>query len=481
VRRAALAVTGAALVLTPLGGAAAGRLDPAFDRDGKVVTDFGAAESGEDVLVQPDGRIVVVGWSYSDAAKPAFVLARYRADGSLDRSFGSGGKVRTAIGSAFAVALQRDGKIVAAGQGQAEGNRTSRFALARYNRDGTLDRSFDGDGVVVTDFGLPSTANGVAIQPDGRIIAVGGAGGSFAAARYLSSGALDSTFDGDGRVTTTFTSGRDAAQDVALQRDGKIVVGGYAGWRSFPAFLPPPDFAVARYNADGSLDAAFDGDGTAMTALERAWRSFGHDIAIQADGKILLAGGPLVRYNADGGVDPRFGAGGKVSVSGTRFQAQALQRDGKILVVGTTETAQGDFVVSRLRADGKLDTGYASGGRVTTDFRTSDDGVQAAALQRDGKLVVAGASAGSPGAFDLAVARYVGNPPARCIVPNVRGRTLRVARARIRRASCSVGRVTAEASTRVARSRIVSQSPRPGARLRVGGRVDVVVSSGPRH
>lgn len=453
-----------------------------LDRDGKVMTDFGGDDIGEDIVVQADAKIVVVGWSYGDARSSAFLLARYRPDGSLDPSFGSAGKVRTAIGSAPALALQRDGKIVAAGQSHVDSDGTSGFALARYTRDGALDRTFADDGVVVTDFGAPSFATGVAVQPDGKIVAVGAAGGDFAVARYLATGALDRTFHTDGRTSTAFTNARDAAQDIALQRDGKIVAGGYAGWRSFPAFSPPPDFAVARYNADGSLDATFDGDGRAMTTIDRGRRSFGHDVAIQADGKILLAGGPVVRYDADGSLDSNFGVRGQLVVPGTHLQALAVQPDRKILAVGTTATANGDFVVSRLRANGNVDRRYGRDGRVVTDFASSDDSAQGAALQRDGKLVVVGASASVQGRFDFAVARYLGDPrPARCIVPNVRGKPLRVARSDIRRASCSVGRVTTRPSARIATGRVASQSPRPGTRLRVRGKINLVVSSGRRR
>jgi uncharacterized delta-60 repeat protein len=473
VGRITVLLAATALLLTPLADAVGGKLDATFDRDGKVVTDFGADDLAEDVVVQPDGKIVVIGGSYSPEvpATSAFVLARYRANGSLDPSFGSAGKVRTALGSANAVALQRDGKIVVAGL-QLANVAGSIFAVSRYGRDGTVDPTFGSNGVVLTDFGSASSALGVAVQPDGKIVAVGHAGGDFAAARYLPTGALDRTFDSDGRLTTAFTTARDVASDLALQQDGKIVAGGVAGWRSFPGRSPPPDFAVARYNSDGSLDSTFDEDGKTMTALDPAWRAFGHDVAIQADGKVLLAGGPIVRYRRDGRVDSSFGVGGTFSLPNAYVQALVVQRNRKLIAVGTTMTVPGDFVVIHLRADGRAD----SRGRVATDFARSSDGAQAAVLQRDGKLVVAGTTGRER--FDFAVARYLGNPPARCIVPNVRGRTVRAARARIRRASCSVGLVTRASSRRIRGGRVISQTPRPGTRLRAGGKVRLVVSRG---
>jgi uncharacterized delta-60 repeat protein len=482
-----LLLAGIALVFVPFGGAAAGRLDPAFDRDGKVVTDFGGSEFSEDLAIQPDGKIVVVGWNDATAETPAFLLARYNLNGSLDSGFGSGGKVRTNFGFGSAVAIQSDGRVVAAGQAQVDG--TFNFALARYNRDGTLDPSFDRDGKLTTDFGFSSYATGVAIQPDGKIVAVGSArtapafaGGEFAAARYLPNGALDPTFDRDGRVLTPFTSASDAAQDVALQADGKLVAGGFAGWLT-PSFATPPDFALARYNADGSLDATFDGDGKLTTALDRAWRSFGHDIAIQPDGKILLGGGAIVRYNANGSLDPSFGASGKLLITETGVSALAVQRDRKILAIGTSRTALDNFSVTRLHRDGRVDVGFALGGHVVTDFGSnSTDGALAAALQRDGKLVAVGITAPtSQGPVDFALARYLGDPPpAKCVVPNVRGKTLRVARSRIARARCAVGQVTSKSSQRVERGRVLSQSPRAGSRLGKGGKVNLVVSLGRR-
>jgi uncharacterized delta-60 repeat protein len=483
----AVVLAGVALVLVPLGGAAAGDLDRTFHRDGKVVTDFGYTEIAEDLSVQPDGKIVVVGWSYSDAVRPAFAVARYNANGSLDPGFGSGGKVRTEFGFAYAVAIQGDGKIVVAGQGQVGGSSSFDFGLARYNRDGTLDPSFDADGKLTTDFGFPSFATGVAVQPDGKIVAVGGANSSpaqgsseFAAARYLPNGALDPTFDGDGRVITPFTSTSDAAEDVALQADGKLVAGGFAGWRP-PSATPAPDFALARYNADGRLDATFDRDGKATTALDQTWRSFGRDVALQPDGKILLAGGPLVRYNADGSLDSTFGAGGKLLLTETRVYGLAVRRDRKILAIGTS---RGDFTVTRLGPNGRTDTGFARGGRVGTDFGSnSDDFALAAALQRDGKLVAAGATAPiSTQPFDFALARYLGDrPPARCVVPNVRGKTLRVARSRIARARCTVGRVTRRSSQSLEQGRVISQRPQAGTRLSARGKVNLVVSGGRRR
>ena len=357
-----LASLAAALVLTPLAIGAAGDLDRTFDRDGKVVTDFGAEDYPFDVAVQRDGKIVVVGVSYLDVGS-AFWIARYTVAGALDASFGSGGIIRPdfgAAGSGNAVIIQADGKIVVAGQAGILPNATSDFALARYNPDGSLDASFDHDGRVFTDFGFGDVVNALSIQRDGKIIAAGIVrssssrdAGEFGVARYNLDGSLDAGFDGDGRVLTAFTPLTDSATDVVVQPDGKIVVGGVANF----SWDPPhhPDFALARYNADGGLDAGFDGDGKVTTT-----GGYTEDVALQADGKILLAGGQVFRYSRDGSLDSSFGANGKLPDA--EISALLVQPDAKIIAVGG---ARGDFSIARLHPSGQVDDSFGVG---LTDF-----------------------------------------------------------------------------------------------------------------
>ena len=217
-----------------------GSLDPSFSGDGMQTTDFGGSDLATGVALQGDGRIVVVG--RGGPLPRGFALARYNPNGSLDTSFSGDGKQRTGFGGsddgARAVALQANGKIVTVGRGGPGGD----FALARYNPNGTLDTSFSGDGKQRTGFGTQAT--GVALQADGRIVAVGG-GGDFELARYNPGGRLDPRFSGDGRQTTDFGAA-DFATGMALQGDGKIVAAGRSG--------PSPeggDFALARYNPNG--------------------------------------------------------------------------------------------------------------------------------------------------------------------------------------------------------------------------------------
>jgi uncharacterized delta-60 repeat protein len=238
-----------------------GSLDPSFSGDGKVVTPFpNGRDNAEDVAVQADGKVVVAGSSGSD-----FALARYNTDGSLDATFGTGGRVHTNFpldrgGFASALVIQPDGKIVLAGEAtDATQSFSSGFALARYNSDGSLDTSFDSDGLVVTSFpGGSAFAEDLLLQPDGKLVAAGTRRDNttfqavFALARYNTDGSLDTSFDSDGRATIDIAgTTAEEARGVAVQADGRIVVVGNGN----------SVFAVARVNSNGSPDNAFDTDG----------------------------------------------------------------------------------------------------------------------------------------------------------------------------------------------------------------------------
>jgi uncharacterized delta-60 repeat protein len=235
------------------------------------------------VALQGDGKIVVVG----GAGGSDFALARYNPNGSLDTSFSGDGKQTTDFGGgdfADGVALQGDGRIIAVGSSAPDGGGRD-FALARYNPNGSLDTSFSGDGKQTTDFGSFSGAAGVAIQGDGKIVAVGDAGGGtvgfdFGLARYNANGTLDTSFSGDGKQTTDFGRSSGAA-GVAIQGDGKIVAVGATS-------SSPYDFALARYNLNGSLDTSFSGDGKQTTGFGSS--SAATAVALQADGKIVAVG-----------------------------------------------------------------------------------------------------------------------------------------------------------------------------------------------
>src|SRR6185503_10246187 len=189
-----------------------------------VKTDFGNVAYGFAVTIQPNGKIIVAGASWG-VNNDDFALARYNSNGSLDTTFDTDGKTTTPIGSGDdygrAVALQSDGKIVVAGTSFNGSNND--FALARYNSTGSLDTTFDTDGKVTTSFGSGEDfGRGVAIQSDGKIVVAGHSDGKFALTRYNNNGSLDMTFDTDGKVTTTIGAG-DFGFAVALQPDGKIL------------------------------------------------------------------------------------------------------------------------------------------------------------------------------------------------------------------------------------------------------------------
>ena len=356
-----------------------GDLDPAFGTGGIARIEGPSVGDPTAMTVQPDGRIVAVG-SASGPAGVDWCLARFRADGSRDPTFGAGGVVTTDFGGNFdfaaAVALQADGRIVVAG---VEGN------------DSGAGRDFAGD---VDD------AQGVAVQPDGRIVVAGSvitaAGGrDFGLARYLPDGRLDATFGRSGAVTTDVVGGIDYVRAVVLQPDGRVVVAGAASG----------DFALVRYNRDGSVDTGFGFAGRAVTDFQTGLEG-AYAVALQPDGRIVVTGPlgtldfGLARYAADGRLDAGFGRAGKVI---TDFagdddipSAVVVQPDGRIVVAGFAAGAPAggdfdeDFALARYTSDGGLDPTFGTGGKVTTDTGGGNDGAGAVALQPDGKIVAAG-------------------------------------------------------------------------------------------
>jgi uncharacterized delta-60 repeat protein len=412
------------LVLPSPASAAAGQLDPSFGDEGKVATSFANGALAAAVAIQPNARIVAAGSTFADPNQLEFALARYSPTGRLDRSFDVDGRVTTDFGGSdgiAGVALQADGRIVAAGGTDA--GVTDDFALARYNPDGSLDQSFDGDGRVTTDFGVDESGSaGAAIQADGKIVAAGFTQNvatqamDFALARYNPDGSLDQSFHGDGKVTTDF-GGFDQALGVVTLSDERIVVVGV---------IDNDDFALARYNPNGSLDQSFDGDGKVTTDFGSF--DIAVDVAIEADGKIVAAGSTfgdasgqdfaVARYNPDGTLDQSFDFDGMVTTdfggddgNQAALLGVAIQRNGKIVVAGRTlnpaDPFEQDFALARYNPDGSLDEDFDGDGRVTTDFGGVDNagGVD---IQQGGKAVAAGFSSpdGTGGRAVFALARY---------------------------------------------------------------------------
>jgi uncharacterized delta-60 repeat protein len=403
-----------------------GTLDTTFGAGGKVVFDSGfGSDFAMDVAIQTDGNIVVVGGISANDGSRNFYIGRFLANGSPDTSFGTNGYTSFKFFSfdtnyVNAVALQTDGKIVAVGN---SGNSQSPFTsigLARLNTDGSLDTTFSGDGKVLTEFGKSGgNANDVAIQPsDGKIVVVGQQGAfifqNFITLRYTTDGSPDTTFDSDGQVDTDFGTSS-YAQAVAIQTDGKIIVAGFTGGNGID------DFALARYNTDGSPDTSFGSGGTLLTDFGANKADGAFALVIQPDGSIVAAGNTiapdrtdgyfaLARYTTTGALDTTFDADGLTNAdigSGqSTAQAVVVQPDGKIIAAGFNENGNQsrDFALVRYTFSGALDPSFGSGGKLNTSLG-DDAAAYALALQPDGKIIAAGTSR-IEGTEVFAVARY---------------------------------------------------------------------------
>lgn len=366
-----------------------GSPDTGFAGSGMAETDVDPSQNDEAMAValQGDGKIVVAGWSGGSAS---MALVRYKPDGSLDGTFSGDGIVQTAgVGAGWSVAIQGNGKIVVGGGANV-------FALSRYNSNGSLDATFDGDGKVTTDVaGSTEYGRSVAVQADGKIVLAGprGTTGGFALARYSSNGSLDSTFDSDGVVVTA--DGTGVAYAMAIQSDQRLVVVG--SWQDGASA-----FGVVRYNGDGSLDSSFDGDGIAVTSVGTS-ADEARALAVQSDGKIVVAGATdtgegyapaIMRYTRDGVLDDTFGSGGIVTAATSGawelVGSVAIQPDGKILGVSLSHTGSnwwdGDLVVRRYDGNGASDPSFGTGGMVVTSGVGSPIGV---AVQANGKIAAA--------------------------------------------------------------------------------------------
>ena len=407
----------------------AGDLDPDFGDGGIVTTTFigpGSASAVDvaDVGYQSNGRIIAAG-IVIHAQGSDFAVARYLADGSLDTSFGIGGRVTTTIGIydyATAAAVQSDDRIVVVGytSGDDPFFPNNDFALVRYNSDGSLDMTFGDDGIVTTDLSMDwEFATGVALQSDGCIIVAGagedfssGTGNDFALVRYNTNGTLDSSFGSGGKVLSHFGSLSESATGVAIQADGKILLAGNSSQAGTST-----DFALVRFLTNGTVDSNFGTGGIVKRAVS-PHQDEATGIAVQPDGRIVVVGTSdvhsaadftVARYNADGTPDSTFGAGGLVKTSvGSSASAEsvALQADGRIVVAGTSHggTTSYDFELVRYQSDGALDGSFGSGGLLTSDFGSTSDFARAVAVQADGRILAAGFSSG--GMVNFLVARY---------------------------------------------------------------------------
>jgi len=587
-RGLAVAALALGVLTTQLGSAQAdgGALDPAFGNGGVVITatpDSTAQENADltAVALQADGKIVAGGHVKPPPSHgTTFAVARYNSDGSLDSSFGTGGMVTTDFGvdgeGVNGLAIQPDGKIIAAGEAGGV------LALARYNPDGSLDPTFGSGGIpgTVESGVIAGGHEGVALQPDGKIVVAGGLQ-DMVVARYNADGSLDTSF-GNAGVVSTPQSDFEYGTAVALTPDGKIIVAGSRS-NSLPDSGPDRSFLVERLNSDGSPDASFGASGIA-TVTVAAW-DFGYSLALQPDGKVLVGGTSetgsqqaltFARLLPDGALDHSFGDQGVVTTTenGHHYlyiaSSLLLQPDGKVVAAGDGSSTSGpgsEFGLARYFPDGSLDSSFGADGVLTTAFGADSGITRAATLQPDGRIVVVGSSFSTTppsDAISFTLARYLsedshslsvqkallatgsgtvasqplgiacdvdcagdvaqfadqslvtltadpvpgsavswtgacaGSGPvctvtmqqaaervhvrfSRCVVPRLKGKRAVAARTAIRHAHCSVGRTRTKHSRRVAKGRVISQHPAAGRNLPAGSKVTVVVSKGRGH
>lgn len=403
-----------------------GITDSSFGVDGFQVTAF----SARSVVIQNDAKIVVTGGIDNNG----FVVARYKKDGGIDETFNGSGVVATSFdykvppdrgeedseivqsGYSNILAIQHDGKIIAAGEAYTTAdNVNTSFAIARYNTDGSLDSTFGENGKQTTrvNNGEDDIVNSLGIQSDGKIIA---GGNHFDLFRYTSNGAPDSSFNGSGKkIVNTGLNGQ-TSNSLTIQADDKIVAAGYAVNGVYS------DFVVTRINNNGSLDSAFDEDGIQVTNIASSSDDYGNSVAIQNDDKIIVAGYSVFyseanapahlavsRYNADGSPDISFNKGGKLIGSSdqgsTTFNDVAVQPDGRVVAAGLTWNGSNyDFAIIRYNSNGSPDSSFNNNGQQITDLG-SDEQQPHIIIQKNDKIILAG-TAGQVNSSAVSLMRY---------------------------------------------------------------------------
>jgi uncharacterized delta-60 repeat protein len=379
--------------------ASPGDLDATFGSGGKKTVNFGGTDAARAVLVQPNGRVVVAG---GGGPASSFCVVRLRsANGTLDPTFGAGGKRVIDFGtddeSVYGAALQPDGKIVLAGDSRLQP------AVVRLKANGALDTSFDGDGRKLFSWGAIGRVTAVVVAPNGKLLLGGFSGpegGNIQVARLEADGAFDTTFGAGGIATVDFGA-TEFGQAMARQADGRIVVAGRSS---------PGGAVVARLRATGVLDPDF-GTGGRVTLPGGGSLDA---VLVQPDRSIIVAGNAngsatmtVTRLKPDGSLDTTFGSGGTTSVAfgslANPLGGAVRQPDGKLVIAGYTQDGE-DVAVARLNANGSLDAGFGAAGKKTVDFGAATFG-NAVALAPNGRIVVAGQKTGGD---DFAVARLRG-------------------------------------------------------------------------
>lgn len=381
-------------------------LDSLFSDDGISLTNLGNFEGAWSVFSTNENKIIVSGWSKLSTESPEdILLMRFNNDGSIDSTFKSGNIISVeefTWESSYASIEQKDGKILIAGRFYNGLNWD--FMLARFYADGRLDSSFAQNGFAIIDISSDDRAFSIDLQNDDKIIIAGFVNinnWDFAVLRFNSNGLLDNTFGNNGIVINDFDGDIDVAFSIKTQSDSKIIA---CGWTFSNASW---NFAMIRYNSDGSLDQNFGNKGIVITDVDNVYNT-SHSIAIQEDGKYVVTGYRyfrerldtdilLVRYNSDGSIDQSFGVNGFVTKDINRNEDFAwdviIQSDERILVTGYTKSDSSKNVVTlRFNNNGQIDSTFGDSGVIITSIFGFDEEGRHLALQNDGKILVTGYS-----------------------------------------------------------------------------------------
>lgn len=415
------------LVISHLLAQNPGDLDNSFNGSGKVYSDLGTDDNrARAIAIQPDGKILIGGYTDDVGITSDMVLVRYNANGDIDNTFGNNGKMVLDINGQSdrvdVIKVLSNGKILVGGKNSGV---APQYTLVQFNANGTLDNSFGTGGIAEYSSGA---VYGMVIQNDGKIVATGYnslISSHFSLFRCDANGNLDSSFGTSGVVVTDPDSSEALAYSIAMQSDGKVLIGGIKFGVSYN------QFALNRYNTNGNLDNTFGGDGKTEVLIGEPYQAvtFGQayeptifSLLVQDDGKIVAVGQTdvdsievfaLCRFNADGSLDNSFGTGGMVTTdigNGSDIAYEAfLQPDGKILVAGvSTDNSLEAFALARYNSDGSLDNSFGVNGITTiifTGFGNTGGGAYAVTMQADNKIVAAGYT-GLPTGNELAIAQY---------------------------------------------------------------------------
>ena len=383
-----------------------GDLDKTFGNGGKVNVGIGGYyDVAKSMSLQNDGKIVVVGYGKESLTSfKGLSMTRYLQNGEMDNEFGNYGVIHRVTmdleGEANSVVIQKDNKIVVTGYSISPATNNEEITLIRFTENGKVDKSFGNKGFIITEVSSEKDeAESVAIQSDGKIVVVGSTDHKpttdIVLIRYNENGSIDYSFGINGIVITDINSSLDIGKSIAIQSDGKIIVSG------FTHIINKFFMSLLRYDSNGELDPTFGNGGIIVTEING--RRGKMDMAIQNDGKIILVGPSevenshhftLLRFNNNGSLDQGFGRNGVTkTVIGNYSEAEsvALDINGNIVVAGTTELGNEEFVVAMYNENGVLVPEFGFDGVVKIGFiKNSVDRAHSVVIDNEGNIIVAG-------------------------------------------------------------------------------------------